>query len=154
MCLWTAACASTPRSARDDRAGAYAVIVRWFVDHAGGDAAERRLVFVQPRDEGDGGGESEGEGVTIGLETQAALISGTIEFADVRFIDDRSEALDDDGVRDGGILLALGPGDPIGNRVTIVADEITSDSVAETRTFELVVRGGEWSLSAEPTSSP
>ncbi len=69
------------------------------MDRSGAES-ERPVVFIEPR----------GEGLDIGLDTQAAVISASEEFAEVRFIDDRSEALDDEGVRNGGIFIALGPG--------------------------------------------
>jgi hypothetical protein len=69
------------------------------------DAADATLlpVFVEPL----------GEGYVIDLAVQADVIRGLEDVADVRFIDQRTEALEQssDGqpVRDGGMLVALGP---------------------------------------------
>ncbi len=91
-------CTSDGPAERGSTADAYALVLQWFVDRSESEV-DPPLVFV----------EALGEGVSIGLDTQAAVLSSTVDFAEVRFIDDRSEALSDGVVRDGGILIALGP---------------------------------------------
>ncbi|HUC32982.1 MAG TPA: hypothetical protein VMS14_06240, partial [Ilumatobacteraceae bacterium] len=69
-------------------------------------------------------------------------------------IDDRSEALDSDGVRDGGIFLALGPAVADGSMVEIECDEIVSATADTGWTFQLVYRDQTWELRRDPVRSP
>jgi hypothetical protein len=139
VALFLGACSSDGAPERGSTADAYAVVIRWFVDRSGSDE-ERPLVFV----------EALGEGVGIGLETQAAVVSSTDEFAEVKFIDDRSEALGDDGVRDGAIFIALGPAVESRRSATIESAEIMSDSKSIGWTFNLISRAGVWTLAGDP----
>lgn len=132
-------CSSDDEPDRGSTADAYAVVLRWFVERSGSDA-ESPLVFV----------EALGDGVVFGLETQAAVVSSTADFAEVRFIDDRAEAIENDEVRDGGILIALGPAVESGRSVTIESAQLTSESDAVGWTFDLVWRGETWSMRGEP----
>ncbi len=116
-------------------ADAYAGTVRWFVDRSA-DPEGRPPVFVEAR----------GEGVSIGLETQAAVVSAADGFADVRFIDHRSEALDTDGVRDGGIFLALGAAVQDNRSVTIDVDEILSETSKISWEFVFDDTDGSWRI--------
>ena len=122
---------------------AYATVIRWFVGRMPGDA-DRPVVFVEAR----------GEGVGIDLDTQASVVDSTQSFAEVRFIDDRSEALDSEGVRDGGILLALGPVVAEANTAVIEADELLDEDRVTSRHFELHASDGDWVLQGEPTILP
>lgn len=142
VALILSACSSDDAPKRGSTADAYAVVIRWFVDHSGSDQ-ERPTVFV----------EALGEGVGIGLDTQAAVVSSTGDFAEVKFIDDRSEALSDEGVRDGGIFIALGPAVESERSVTIDAAEIESDTESIGWTFDLISRAGTWTLTDDPVRS-
>jgi hypothetical protein len=124
--------------------GAYATVIQWFVDRAPGEPDQQVVVFVEAR----------GDGVGIDLDTQASVVESTQSFADVRFIDDRSEALDSDGVRDEGILLALGPVVAEGNSAVIEADELLDDESVTSRRFELRLVDGEWARRGEPALVP
>ena len=147
-----ASCGSDPAPQRGPTAGAYATVVRWFVDRSGtqttaaedDDVDETTVVFVEPR----------GEGMTFGVDMQAEIIEATEPFADLRFIDDRAEALDDEGlVRDGSIFLALGPSTPKGSSTTIECDEISSDASSRPLVFELRWRRDEWVLAGPPSGT-
>ncbi len=133
------ACSSNDEPDRGSTADAYAVVIRWFVERAESDV-DRPLVFV----------ETLGDGVGFGLDTQAAVVSSTAEFAEVRFIDDRAEAFENDEVRGGGILIALGPAVESGRSATIESAQFTSESDSVGWTFDLVSRGATWSLTGEP----
>lgn len=122
-----------------DVAGAYSEVLRWFVDR-GGPHSERPVVFIEPR----------GEGLDIGLDTQAAVISAADGFAEVRFIDDRSEALDEEGVRDGGIFIALGPGTQDRDLLIVECDEILAEDDELSWSFTLRYRDGQWSRIGTP----
>ena len=137
------ACSSDGSEKAGDVSDAYARVVRWFVDHSAGDADDQ-LVFVQAR----------GEGLGIDLDTQAAIVESAESFADVRFIDDQSEALDADGVRDGGILLAIGPAVADGSTMVIECDEVSAEDVARSLSFDLRFVAGEWLLRGEPVELP
>lgn len=147
-CAWAlfacliAGCSSESSTDGGSTADAYAVVIGWFVDRSSSEG-ERPLVFV----------EALGEGVGIGLDTQAAVVSSTEEFAEVRFIDDRSEAFDGEVVRDGGIFLALGPAVGSDRSSTIEAVEIESESETASWTFDLVTRAGVWGLRGDPVRS-
>ena len=143
--LGSSACGADPEPEQGSAADAYAVVVGWFVDAAAtGTTLEEdgtTMVFVEPR----------GDGMTFGVDMQAEIISATKPFADVRFIDDRAEALDEEGVvREGSIFLALGPSSPRGGATTIECDDIASEDRRRSLVFELRWRGGEWVLAGEP----
>jgi hypothetical protein len=142
--LLAGACASNDDPTSEGQvADAYGHVIRWFVERRASEA-DQQLVFV----------EALGEGVGIALDTQAAIVESTQSFADVRFIDDRSEALDADGVRDDGILLALGPAVVDGNSAVIECDEVQSETALISRSFDLRHVGDEWSLRGDPTILP
>ena len=149
-----AACTDgSPSEAR--ASGAYEAVIRWFAASAGDDP-EPLPVFVEPR----------GEGTTIDLQVQAEVVAATADVANVRFIDARDEALvvvepDSSGggsiepetstpraermeVRDGGVLIRLGPVLEEGSRVTLDVDVWNDDETTETKRFVLRADGAEW----------
>ena len=132
-------CSSDEPTHRGSTADAYALVLRWFVERSETEA-DQPLVFV----------EALGEGVNIGLDTQAAVLSSTADFAEVRFIDDRGEAFSDGEVRDGGIFIALGPIVGAGTTVSIESAHITSESSTIVWAFSLVSRDAEWRMRNEP----
>ena len=89
--------------------------IEWFVDRTAPDS-DPQVAFVV----------AQGEGFDIDLELQAGIVSATAAYADVRFIDDRAEAFGDgDTVRDGGLLLAVGPAvSSKGGAIMIDADRV------------------------------
>lgn len=135
-------CSASKPGSTGTAAGAYARVIRWFVDQKAAESG-KRVVFVQAR----------GDGLSIGLEIQASVVSGAESFAEVRFIDDPSEALDTAGVREGGIFLALGPAVPESGAVTIDCDEIVARDSQTTLTFSLMFINGAWALRGEPLST-
>jgi hypothetical protein len=140
VALLAAACGSDGEPTNEGSThDAYAAVIRWFVDRLPGDA-EQHVVFIEAR----------GEGVGIDLDTQAAVVEVSQPFADVRFIDDRSEAIDADGVRDGGVLLGLGPVVVEARTAVIEADEIVDEDTVVSRRFELRLVDDEWVLPGEP----
>lgn len=85
----------------------YAAVIRALVSeppgHPDTGAEQRdRIVYAGPL----------GENVDISLEVQVAVVDRLEEFATIRFVDDRNEAIDDDEqgepVREDGVLLLLG----------------------------------------------
>lgn len=126
-----------------DVAGAYAVIIDWFVGRTA-TGSELPVVFVV----------AQGEGFNVELSLQAAIISDTEDHADVRFIDDPGEAYgDDDRVRADGTLLAVGPA-VVDRRNTVVdVDEVVVMDTATTWRFVLREDGGDWSLIEPPSIS-
>ena len=134
------ACSPASTSADGDVADAYAVVIEWFADRSSDDP-DPLLVFVEAR----------GEGFEIELPAQASVVEASASFADVQFIDDRSEAIGDDGVRDDGILLALGPAVMDGDGAIVECDEIVTSETMTSWRFELRYVRNEWLLVHEPT---
>lgn len=142
LMLLATACTSRTPEQQGSTSDAYAVVLQWFAKNAA-TALERPVVYVEAR----------GEGLGVGLDTQAAIVASTADFADVRFIDDRSEALDSDGVRDGGVFVALGPLIDDGRDFTIECDQILSEDASIVWTFSLSYSGEVWSLTAPPVQA-
>lgn len=84
----------------DDRAAVYTSVLRNIVPLPAPPVEERTYVFVEPL----------ADEVAIPLEVQAEVVSELEDVAEVRFIDDRDEAIEHDGerVREGGVLVGLG----------------------------------------------
>lgn len=134
-----AACTSDKPQQSGPTSGAYVAVVQWFVENSP-DAQDRPIVFVEAR----------GEGLGVGLETQAAVVSGANDFADVRFIDDRSEAMDSDGVRDNGLFIALGPLVEDGDLFNVECDQVLSEEESTVWFFTLRFRNDTWQLTLPP----
>jgi hypothetical protein len=121
-------------------AGAYAHIIEWVAERSAPEA-ERPVVYVVAL----------GDGFEIDLSLQAAIVSD-LRDDDVQFLDDRSEAFDDAGdVRDGAVLLAVGPAELDGRDVGIEAEEVRSVDASTSWRFELRA-DDEWSF-VGPASS-
>ncbi len=133
------------RSTSELRAGqAYEAVIRWLAQDSAGDP-DPLPVFV----------ESRGEGAAIGLDVQAEVVDWSKDVADVHFIDDRSEALTegDDGelvVRDGGILIRLGPVVEDGERITLEVDRWMQGDVFDTLELQLRRSGDAWKVERDP----
>lgn len=96
--------------------------------------------------------EPQGEGFGVSLELQAGIVKSTEDRADVRFVDERAEALDDAGVvRRDGLLVAIGPAVvEDGHTVISIGAGRSKGSVVQWR-FELVDDDDDgWSLAAPP----
>jgi hypothetical protein len=125
----------------DDLAGAYAHIIEWIAERSAQDS-DRPVVFVVAL----------GEGFDIDLGLQAAIVSDSTDDVDVQFLDDRSEAFDDDDVRDSGVLLAVGPANTEGGDIVIEANEERSVDDVTSWQFALSPVDDDWSF-AEPPST-
>ena len=126
----------------------YETIVRWFSERSPDDP-DPLPVFI----------ESRGEGASIELDVQAELIQSTQDFATVKFIDSREEALvtNDDGtvvVADGGILVRLAPVIEEGRKVRLDVDVHQSDENFTTMQFTLNLDNDEWVLEEPPVEVP
>lgn len=143
------ACSSASPENPEARAGAvYDTIVRWFARSSSTDP-DPLPVFIEPR----------GEGASIQLNVQAALIKSTQDVATVRFIDSRDEALitNDDGtvvVTDGGMLLRLAPVVEHGKKVSIDVDIHDHDEQFKTLQFVLDLVNGTWQIELPPAVVP
>ncbi|MDH3298482.1 MAG: hypothetical protein OEM96_09435 [Gemmatimonadota bacterium] len=99
-------CGDDDRSSDDRAADAYIVVVEWVLAEPGyaPDPAldEMSPVFVESLGPGE-----------IDLDVQVEIVRHFEPVVDIRFIDTRAEALDESEVgapvRDGGLLLGLGP---------------------------------------------
>lgn len=136
------ACSS--QSASEVRAGeVYEAAVRWLaMEHD--DDPDPLPLFIEPR----------GEGTAIKLEVQADLVDATSDVANVRFTDDRDEAIttEDDiqVVRDDGELIRLGPVVEDGQRVSLEVDRWIGDERFATLLFLLRQDGETWTTIADP----
>jgi hypothetical protein len=123
----------------------YAEVVRWLVDDAGGATVDEPMaVFIEPR----------GEGAAISLDVQAELIEATKDIADVRFLDERNEGLvEEEGtivVKDGGILIRLGPVVEEDSPVLLDVDIWESEDTFSEVRFELRRSGSAWAVQGQP----
>ncbi len=129
---------------RPSAAGAYALVIGWFMDQRD-PAVDSTIVYVAPQ----------GEGFSVGLDMQASIISNTKDIADVRFVDDRAEALDAEGLpRDGALVLSLGAAVEDGSRLHIGVDEVLGEQRAKSWQFALRARGQDWRLTGTPETVP
>lgn len=111
-------CASNPAPGAPEPAEIYgnAILQLSAQTHADGD---RPLVFVAVR----------GEGTSVDLDVQAAILQRLQDDLEIRFVDTRAEALDDDSrVLDDGILVAIGPIITEGGHATLECDLETASS--------------------------
>lgn len=87
---------------RRDDVAVYVAVLRSVAELPTTPATVRRRVFVEPLD----------KATQLPLDVQAAVVADLKDVADLRFIDERQEAIDDKlpgwPVRDGGVLIALG----------------------------------------------
>lgn len=144
-----AACSSDSPDDSHVRAEAvYDSVVRWFAQRQANDP-DPLPVFIEPR----------GEGASIQLDVQAAVVDSTKDIATVRFIDSREEALvtNDDGtvvVADEGVLLRLDPVIEEGNTVKLDVDVHDRDGEFVTYEFDLNRTGEKWTISGKPVELP
>ena len=127
------ACTSEPRSSAPEPGEVYAHAITRLRAQAGTPDASAP-VFVVAR----------GEGTTIDLDVQADILRRLQDTVDVRFVDEPSEAMDDDGVRDGGIITAVGPIVADGDRATLECDLRLSASSATTWRFSFRETADGW----------
>jgi hypothetical protein len=144
LALWSCSCGS-PNEDEIRASAVYAEVVRWLVDDAGGATVDEPMaVFIEPR----------GEGAAISLDVQAELIDATKDIADVRFLDERDEGLvEEEGtieVKDGGILIRLGPVIEEDSPVLLDVDIWESEETFSELRFELRRSGSTWTVQGRP----
>ena len=125
-------------------AAVYGVIVQWVVEAEAEPAAvdDGLTVFLEALDQDE-----------ITLEVQAAVVQGLESVVTVRFIDDRAEAVDHsqpgEPVREGGLLLGLGPVPRSGNTVEVTVERYIQDDESVGSRFTVRSAGGTWSVRDE-----
>ena len=146
--LVVAACSTfgDARTEKQDRAAqVYEAVLHWFVPSV--PEGEKAVIFIEPR----------GEGTSIGLSVQSELVRAFDAIAQVRFIDTEDEAIDKDNagvphVKDGGLLLRLGPVPETGSPVSVDVDQfIGVDTYASLR-FVVGEVGDSWAVNGQPES--
>lgn len=140
----TSASCSTKTPSQVRAGEVYVASIRWLASANAGDPDPIR-VFIEPR----------GEGTAIALDVQAEVVAATHEFADVRFIDARDEALmaAKDGttvVRDDGMLIRLGPVVEDGERIALEVDRWSDGETFLTFQFSLRRVGDQWQVLNDP----
>jgi hypothetical protein len=102
---------------------------------------ELPVVYVVPLGESD-----------IDATVQADVASELREVADVRFADERSEALDEDEpgmpVRDEGVLVAVGDVAEEGQPVDVEVEVYRSEDDWSKRVFTFSLRSSQWTLTS------
>lgn len=146
LAVLASGCGGEPR--RDDpEVGIYAAAIRWLVEDRWGDAEGpfEEPVYV----------ETIGADEDIPLEIQAGVVERLEDFATVRFIDAREEAVETskprDPIRGEGLLVGLGPVPPgQGTPVRLYADRYTD--VEDVVAYELVIERAEggWRVAGRP----
>jgi len=145
-------CSSAPddRVAGDDRTAAvYESILDWMLDEEGGiDSGDRPewVMFVATRSE-----------EPIDIDVQVAVVEALDPRIFVRFIDERTEAVDadsdDEPVRDDGILVGLGAVPREGDSVEVYADRYRDSDDVEAWHMTVHRSGDSWELSGAPTKA-
>jgi len=102
---------------------------------------ELPVVYVEPLGDED-----------IGATVQADTARELRETADVRFADERSEALDEDEpgmpVRDDGILVAIGDIPEEGDPVDVEVETYRSEDDRSTAVFSFALRSSAWTVTS------
>jgi hypothetical protein len=149
--LVAASCGSDGTSATDREADIYTVLIRAL---APSDPTERvptneidefdRVVFAGSLDDEE----------AISLEVQAAVVEQLEEFATVRFVDERGEAIDhsDDRepVLEDGVLVLLGPV-PLGHTPSVEAERYVDNDDAVHVRVTLERPNGDWEVASVDT---
>jgi hypothetical protein len=146
--LVLAACPDEPPDTVERSIAVYGSVLSWVLDHEvpvapAVDGEPPRVVFV------------EHFGSDMDLQVQVELVSRfEQEGYELRFVDTRLEALDegedDRPVRDGGVLVGLGP-IPKGIRIEVRVEVYRSQSDIDAYRVPVAHRTGTWGLAGEPT---
>jgi hypothetical protein len=136
VCWFAAGCTNLSPS-KERASDVYATIIRSFATQPEGDPLLK--VYVEPR----------GEGSSISVDVQAEVVTAVEDVADVRFIDARSEALEETEageflVRDDGLLLAFGPVPNDAVDVVVEVDQYVDETNLATHRFVMHRKGEEW----------
>ena len=141
MVLGVAACGADHRTAADDREIAiYSSVIRAVAPPAGGKptAPLSGPVFVVAADPRS----------PISLEVQAGIVEMLHRFATIRFVDERSEAVDTTDprrpVHESGVLVTLGDIPPGRTAITIEGQRYEQIGVATTYRVRLRPVGTSW----------
>jgi hypothetical protein len=138
--LIAASCGADRRSAADDRLVAvYSAVIRGVVTQPGAPRPHlSESVFVK------------GAHSAMPLEVQAGVVDALHDFATIRFIDDRSEAIDDadprKAVRDGGVLVVMGLVPPGHDDVVIEAQRYQRTDNSVTYVIRLHRSDSTWKI--------
>lgn len=94
----------------------------------------------------------------IPIEVQAAVAAGMLDEVDVRFADSRAEAIDDGlevlPVRDGGLLVVVGPVPAEGRRIDVLAERYRDATDSNSLVVSLQWREPEWSVTSTSVLPP
>jgi hypothetical protein len=141
VALGSTACGADRRTAADDREIAISSsVIRAVAPPAGGKPSTplSEPVFVVPADSRS----------PISLEVQAGIVDMLHRFATIRFVDERSEAIDNTDphrpVHEGGVLITLGDIPPGRNAVTIEGQRYERIGVVTTYGVRLQRVGTSW----------
>jgi hypothetical protein len=146
LVLLIVACGDGNGSNADDRVSAiYATTIRAVVADDEPDAESDVPVFVAPAD----------PEAPISLGVQAGVVDQLHDFATIRFVDEPSEAIDEDDparpVVEEGVLVTLGAVPERGDNVTVMAERYqTADS---TRTFRVQLERADSTWTAADLSA-
>lgn len=133
----------SPMIERD--AGVYAAVIRALADEPPDpwrdrvdiDDQRERVVFAGPLD----------EEIAISLEVQAAVVEALEDLATIRFVDQRTEAIDDDDdeqpVLEGGMLVLLGTV-PAGRSPAVETERYVALDAATQYVVTAEQSDGEW----------
>jgi hypothetical protein len=144
--LAAASCGADGKSATDREADIYATLIRALApadpaEHVPGGEIDQfdRVVFAGSLDDEQ----------AISLEVQAAVVEQLEEFATVRFVDERAEAIDHDDegepVLDDGVLVLVGPV-PSGRSPSVDAERYVDNDDAVHVRVTLERPNGGWEV--------
>ena len=131
----------------DERTAAvYETILEWLIagePGIGGAEGDDWVLFVATR-----------SAEVIDIDVQVDVVAALSSVVEVRFIDERTEAVDEelDGepVRDLGLLIGLGAVNPQGDIVQVYADRYRNAEQVEAWQFTVSRVGGVWELTGAP----
>jgi hypothetical protein len=99
-----------------------------------------------------------GAEAAIPIDVQAPVAAALLDEVDVRFADERAEALDDSiedaPVRDGGVLLVVGKVPQEGRQVDVVAERYRTSADVENIVVSLRWRDPSWSVTSTSVVPP
>lgn len=152
VALVTSACGSSaddPAAGDGRTAAVYESILDWLIQEEPGPANDddpELTVFVASRSEGE-----------IDLDVQVAMVDAFDSGAFVRFIDERSEALDDDAddkrVHDDGILVGLGAVAQEGDPIEVYTDRYRNTDDVEAWLITMRRSGDGWVIVETPVAT-
>lgn len=141
--------ADDPETGDGRTAAVYESILDWMLDEEPGitaDAKPEWVMFVGSRSEGQ-----------VGLDVQVAVAEALESRIFVRFIDERSEAVDVDSdsepVRDGGLLVGLGAVAEDGESVEVYVDRYRDAGDIEAWLVTARHAGETWDIVGSPASA-